>query len=256
MIEQSEAQRGVQARVRAKLDALLGFCESAGCRRVRLLAYFGEASAPCGNCDNCLEPPETWDATEAARKALSCIYRTGQRFGAGHLIDVLRGKATDRVAQWDHDELGVFGIGAELDEADLAQRVPPAGGARLCAPRPRRLRRAAPDAGEPPGAQGRAARGDAPCYRAQVQVQAGQGSPPDRLAIPLLIRRYSRDSRRGVPRRRAASRCRPYVVFHDATLAAIAAARPRDLDALSAIPGIGVRKLERYGPTLLELLRT
>src|SRR5690606_10341596 len=100
-----------------KLEALLGLCETAGCRRVRLLDYFGEAGAPCGNCDNCLEPPQTWDATDAARKALSCIYRTGQRFGAVHLIDVLRGRVTDRVTQWGHDKLNVFGIGADLDEA-------------------------------------------------------------------------------------------------------------------------------------------
>src|SRR5262249_14535787 len=89
----------------------------AGCRRVRLLDYFGEKSAPCGNCDTCLAPPETWDATEAARKALSAIYRTGQRFGAVHLIDVLRGRETDRAIQWDHHKLGVFGVGADLDEA-------------------------------------------------------------------------------------------------------------------------------------------
>ena len=97
-------QRGVQAGRAAKLDALLGLCETAGCRRVRLLDYFGEASTPCGNCDTCLAPPQTWDATEAARKALSCVYRTGQRFGAGHLIDVLRGRATERMSQWNQEE--------------------------------------------------------------------------------------------------------------------------------------------------------
>ncbi|MGH8741202.1 MAG: DNA helicase RecQ, partial [Burkholderiales bacterium] len=116
LIEQSEGSEEFRRISFAKLDALLGLCETAGCRRVRLLDYFGEAARPCGNCDTCLEPPETWDATEASRKALSAIYRTGQRFGAVHLIDVLRGKATDRVAQWDHDKLAVFGIGAELDE--------------------------------------------------------------------------------------------------------------------------------------------
>ena len=117
MIDQSEGSEEYRRVSVAKLDALLGLCETAGCRRVRLLDYFGEASAPCGNCDTCLEPPQIWDATDAARKALSCIYRTGQRFGAVHLIDVLRGRVTDRVTQWGHDRLNVFGIGADLDEA-------------------------------------------------------------------------------------------------------------------------------------------
>ena len=116
MIEQSEGSEEFRRVSFAKLDALLGFCETAGCRRVRLLHYFGEEARPCGNCDTCLDPPQTWDATEPARKALSCIYRTGQRFGAVHLIDVLRGKAGERVAKWGHDKLTMFGIGADLDE--------------------------------------------------------------------------------------------------------------------------------------------
>ncbi|MEO8166070.1 MAG: DNA helicase RecQ, partial [Betaproteobacteria bacterium] len=117
MIEQSDGSEEYRRVSFSKLEALLGLCETAGCRRVRLLAYFGEQSMPCGNCDTCLEPPQTWDATEAARKALSCIYRTGQRFGSRHLIDVLRGQVTERVEQWRHRELSVFGIGADLDEA-------------------------------------------------------------------------------------------------------------------------------------------
>ena len=95
----------------------LELCETAGCRRVRLLEYFGEASPPCGNCDTCLEPPETFDATASAQKALSAIYRTGQRFGAVHLIDVLRGKSGERIARWDHDKLSVFGVGADHETA-------------------------------------------------------------------------------------------------------------------------------------------
>ncbi|MGH8747356.1 MAG: DNA helicase RecQ, partial [Burkholderiales bacterium] len=117
LIDLSEASDDYKRVSGAKLDALLGLCESAGCRRVRLLAYFGEQSGPCGNCDTCLEPPQTWDATDAARQALSAIYRTGQRFGAVHLIDVLRGKHNERVERWGHEALGVFGVGAELDEA-------------------------------------------------------------------------------------------------------------------------------------------
>ena len=121
MIDESPAGEEFKRIQRAKLDALLALAEAHDCRRVRLLAYFGEASPPCGPlaepCDNCLQPPATWDATEAARKALSCIYRfsstAGRSFGAGHLIDVLRGKATDKVAQYGHQRLSTFGIGAD-----------------------------------------------------------------------------------------------------------------------------------------------
>ena len=108
--EAGEAQKRIQA---AKLDAMLGLCETAECRRVRLLGYFGEAAAPCGNCDNCLDPPATFDGTLAAQQLLSCVYRTGQRFGAMHVIDVLRGEATAKVAQREHDKLSTFGIGRE-----------------------------------------------------------------------------------------------------------------------------------------------
>ena len=116
LVEQSDADDAFKRVANAKLDALLGLAETASCRRVRLLDYFGEASAPCGNCDNCLAPPQTWDATDAARRALSAIYRTGQRFGAAHVIDVLRGKTDERVGRWGHDRLSVFGIGADLDD--------------------------------------------------------------------------------------------------------------------------------------------
>src|SRR6185503_16092172 len=116
LIDASDAADDYKRVSAAKLDALLGLCETAGCRRVRLLDYFGEASVPCGNCDTCLAPPETYDATSEAQKALSAIYRTGQRFGALHLIDVLRGKPGERVQRWGHDQLSVFGIGADIDE--------------------------------------------------------------------------------------------------------------------------------------------
>ena len=116
MIEQSDADEQYKRVSSNKLDALLALCESITCRRVQLLDYFGEGSQPCGNCDVCLEPPQTWDGTVAAKKALSAVYRTGQRFGAGHLVDVLLGRQTERVQQWRHDQLSVFGIGTELDE--------------------------------------------------------------------------------------------------------------------------------------------
>ena len=117
LVEQSDADDAFKRVASAKLDALLGLAETAACRRVRLLDYFGEASAPCGNCDNCLTPPQTWDATDAARRALSAIYRTGQRFGAAYVIDVLCGKSDERVLRLGHERLSVFGIGADLDHA-------------------------------------------------------------------------------------------------------------------------------------------
>jgi len=116
MIAESEANEMFKRVSYGKLDALVGLAEAAGCRRVRLLAYFGETSTPCGNCDNCLNPPRVWDGTDAAQKALSCVYRTGQRFGAGHLIDILRGNSTERVQKFHHDELKTFNIGADLTD--------------------------------------------------------------------------------------------------------------------------------------------
>jgi ATP-dependent DNA helicase RecQ len=222
---------------------------------VRLLAYFGEAAEPCGNCDNCLEPPETWDASVAAQKALSAIYRTGQRFGAVHVIDVLRGKENERVLRWDHQQLGVFGIGAELDEAawrDVFRQLVALGyvevdhgayGAlrltaasrpvlkgeqpvqmRRTAPRVRQTKRSRTESG---ATGGLAAAGDADCF---ARLKAWRLAEARRQAVPA------------------------YVILHDATLAEIARREPRDLDALGEIPGIGARKLERYGAALLEVV--
>jgi ATP-dependent DNA helicase RecQ len=252
MIEQTGVENSLSAsefrRISlSKLDSLLGLCETAGCRRVRLLSYFGEASQPCGNCDTCLEPPETWDATEAARKALSCIYRTGQRFGAVHLIDVLMGRATDRVRQWDHDQLSVFGLGADLDEhtwRGVFRQLVALGYAQPDHDAHGGLRLA--DAARP------VLKGEAKVemrrHRVSSRSKKSRGKAEE--ASPLLSRlkawRTETARAQSVP---------PYVVFHDATLSAIAAAQPRDLDALSGIAGIGEKKLERYGPALLEILR-
>jgi ATP-dependent DNA helicase RecQ len=245
-MEQSEGSEEFRRVSFAKLDALLGLCETAGCRRVRLLGYFGEESSPCGNCDTCLEPPQTWDATDAARKALSAIYRTEQRFGAVHLIDVLMGRSTDRVIQWNHHQLAVFGVGADLDEPTWRNvfrqlvalgyarpdhdafgglRLTPASRPVLRGEQSVEMRRAAP--------------------RKAKKKKAVEGGKDHPLFARLKAWRAEQAKAQSVP---------PYVVFHDATLAAIAAAQPRDLDALSTIPGIGAKKLERYGPALLQLL--
>jgi ATP-dependent DNA helicase RecQ len=251
LMEQSEGSEEFRRISFAKLDALLGLCETAGCRRVRLLGYFGEASQPCGNCDSCLEPPQTWDATEAARKALSAIYRTGQRFGAVHLIDVLRGKATERMAQWDHDKLAVFGIGAELDEPtwrNVFRQLVALGYAR-------------PDH-DSFGAL-RLTEASRPVLKGEQSVEMRRAvprkgkAPRQRRALPDSVDAALFDRLKAWRKEQAREQAvPPYVVFHDATLSAIAAAQPRDLDGLSTIPGIGAKKLERYGPTLLELLNS
>jgi len=258
MIDASTAEVQFKRIAAAKLDALLGLCEASSCRRVRLLAYFDEASAPCGNCDVCLEPPQVWDGTVAAQKALSCVYRTGQRFGAAHLIDVLLGKETERVLQWGHSALSTFGIGKELDEkvwrtvfrqliaqgllaVDHASygslRLAEASRAVLTGGQVVHLRQA--QAGRPKAAAKRSA---------ATGTVRGAGLDPaaERLWQRLREWRAIIAKEHGVP---------AYVVFHDATLAELARSRPQSEEALGRISGVGTRKLERYGAALLELLR-
>ena len=252
LIDQSEASEEFKRVSGAKLDALLGLCETAGCRRVRLLGYFGEDSLPCGNCDTCLEPPETWDATEAAKKALSAIYRTGQRFGAVHVVDVLRGKVSDRVTRWDHDKLSVFGIGADMDEVAwrgvFRQLVAlgfsavdhEAHGALVLAGASRAVLK-----GELSVEMRRvvARKKVASASRAGVAVALG-GEDAD-LFERLKTWRGAEARSQSVP---------AYVVLHDSTLAEIARSRPASLDTLGGIGGIGAKKLERYGQALLGLI--
>jgi ATP-dependent DNA helicase RecQ len=259
LIDASEGSEEHKRISSAKLDALLGLCETAQCRRVRLLSYFGEAAPPCGNCDNCLAPPETWDATVAAQKALSAIYRTGQRFGAVHVIDVLRGKETERVLRWDHQHLGVFGLGAELDEAawrDVFRQLVALGFAEVDHGAYGALRLTAASRpvlkGEQPVEMRRAEPRERRTKRARtaldgtgvIATAGGGNGEADRYAR-LKAWRLAEARRQAVP---------AYVILHDATLAEIARREPRDLDALGEIPGIGARKLERYGAALLEVM--
>jgi len=253
LIELSDAAEDYKRVSAAKLDALLGLCETAGCRRVRLLAYFGEASAPCGNCDNCLDPPRTWDATVAAQKALSAIYRTGQRFGAVHVIDVLRGKPGDRTSRLGHDQLPVFGIGADLD--DVAWR----GVFRqLVALGLARVDHAAHGALKLTEASRPVLRGEVrvemrptvmrarPARAAARTAPAGDLPPPDAgLLERMKAWRLAESRAQGVP---------AYVILHDATLAEIARRQPRDLQSLAGIAGIGTKKLERYGNAVLAIV--
>ena len=253
LIEMSEANDEFKRVSTAKLDALLGLCETAGCRRVRLLAYFGESSEPCGNCDTCLEPPETWDATEAAQKALSAIYRTGQRFGAVHVIDVLRGKESERTARWGHDGLSVFGIGAGLGEAEwrgVFRQLVALGFARVDHAAHGALRLTEASRPVLKGEQRMEMRRlrARPAARRKEKAGGPSGLRAEELALfeQLKAWRGAEARAQGVP---------AYVILHDSTLAEIARQRPRDLVSLAAVSGIGRIKLERYGPALLARVR-
>jgi len=248
-IEMSEAGDEHKRVSTAKLDALLGLCETAGCRRVRLLAYFGEASAPCGNCDTCLDPPETWDATEAAQKALSAIYRTGQRFGAVHVIDVLRGKESERIARWGHDGLSVFGVGKDLDDAGwrgVFRQLVALGFARVDHAAHGALKLASASRpvlkGEQRVEMRRLRERPAPRRKEKTRGPADMQGADLSLLDSLKTWRTAEARAQGVP---------AYVILHDSTLVEIARRRPRDLDGLAAVSGIGARKLERYGAALL-----
>ncbi|KFN48678.1 hypothetical protein N790_05890 [Arenimonas malthae CC-JY-1] len=256
MIEQSEAGEERRRLERRKLDVLLGFCESTRCRRQTLLAAFGEDyPQPCGNCDNCLEPPRTWDGTEAARKALSCVYRTGQRFGVTHLVDVLRGQRKERVLQLGHDQLSTFGIGADLDERQwkgvfrqlvalglLEVDIEGHGSLFLT------------DASRP------VLRGEQPvALREDVVRRRERGSPVRGGPAPVALSADDQplfEALRGLRAELAREQSVPaYVIFHDATLRAIAERRPRSLGELGTLPGVGSAKLERYGEQVLATVR-
>ena len=257
MIEDSNAPDEQKRIERGKLDAMLGYCESARCRRVVLLANFGEEATPCGNCDVCLDPPELWDGTVVARKAMSAALRTGQRFGTGHLIDVLRGRMNEKIRQYGHDTLPTFGVGSELDDggwrsvfrqllaAGLLEADAQAYGA-ICltdAARPLlkgeqtlTLRRSVLRA----KAGGRALRGSAATAGAASLTAADAG-----LYATLRAWRAERAKEQGVP---------AYVIALDRTLAAIASTRPDSLVQLLDIPGVGQAKAERYGEAWLALV--
>ena len=259
MIGEGEASDERKRLEHGKLDALIGFCESTGCRRQTLLAYFGEAHpGACGNCDNCLQPPQTWDATEAARKALSCVYRTGQRFGAAHVIDVLRGADTAKVRQFGHDAVSTYGIGGDLDAKQwrsvfrqlvatglLDADIEGHGALRLTAAATPLLR----------GEQTLQLRAEPPARerkRQRANERKHGATPMTELPAEAAVRFSAlRLWRAGIAREQNVP---AYVIFHDATLRSIALEQPRDLDALAAIAGVGAGKLERYGREVIAAL--
>ncbi len=258
MIDESPGEEQFRRRLAAQLDAMLGLCETVSCRRRRLLAYFDQSIEPCGNCDTCLEPPEAWDGTIAAQKILSAVYRLwrerGQRFGAGHLIDILRGKLTDRIKQYEHQTLTVFGIGADLSEQAwrgvlrqlLAQSLlavdhegygtltlTDGSRAVLKGETTLMFRRE-------PEKKARAVR--SPASRSK-EAEIILPDEAQRRFEALRTWRAEVARNHGVP---------AYVIFHDATLREVALNCPSSLDELSRISGVGVRKRDAYGEELLR----
>lgn len=261
MIEGSEGDAAHRRGLGRHLDAMLALCETVECRRVQLLAYFGQQSGPCGNCDTCLSPPESWDGTVPAQKLLSTVFRLqkerNQKFGAGQCIDILLGKKTDKVVQWHHDELTVFGVGADLREADwravvrqlLAQGLLAVEGdygtlvltddsAEVLGRRRQVMLRREP---ERPVSAAKVAK--------QRSAAATAELPPE--AAPLFERlrawRAATAKELAVP---------AYVIFHDATLRQIAAEAPTSLEQLSTVSGVGENKLAKFGEQILDTLGT
>jgi len=261
MIDESPAEEGFKQAMRGKLDALLALAEATDCRRVRLLSYFDEASEPCGNCDNCLSPPAVWDGTDAARKLLSTVFRAEQHsgfsFGSGHIMDILRGKATEKVTQFGHTQLSTFGIGSGFSESQLrgVLRQLIAMGAL--------------------NVQGQVfntlqlTEGSRAVLRGEVSVslresvsqkpekRARKAQAPGPAAANLnqdaLVRYINLKAWRAEVAKE--HNLPAYVIFHDATLAHIAADAPQTLEDLIGISGIGAKKLEAYGQEVLQVCR-
>jgi ATP-dependent DNA helicase RecQ len=261
MIDESPAGEEFKQGLRGKLDALLGLSEATDCRRVRLLHYFGEMSQPCGNCDNCLHPPAVWDGTDAARKLLSTIYRVqqmGGSYGAVHIMDILRGKVTEKVTQRGHETLSTFGIGADLSEVQLrgvlrqliaigavavnaeafnTLQLTEGSRAVLKGDVPVRLRASVSVPAE------RRARRTAPV--AEVRLPAALDDAGQSRFLALKAWRAEVAQEHNLP---------AYVIFHDATLVAIAERAPRSLEDLQGLSGIGAKKLEAYGEAVLRVV--
>ena len=265
MIDESPAGEEFKQALRGKLDALLALAEATDCRRVRLLGYFGEYSTPCGNCDNCLNPPAVWDGTDAARKLLSTIYRvqqaSGLSFGTGHIMDIVRGKDTEKVKQFGHDKLSTFGVGKDYSEAQLRGVL-----RQLLATGAVGLQKVMLESGHSfdtlsltegsrPVLKGdvpvllRESTASAPAKRTRRSTAppaAAANLGPDAQARFINLKAWRAEVARehNLP---------AYVIFHDATLAAIAERNPASLDDLQGISGMGAKKLEAYGAEVLRV---
>ncbi len=252
-IDESDAPEPRKHMERQKLDALLGLAETATCRRQVLLSYFGDHSGPCGNCDTCAEPPRLFDGTIAAQKVLSCIHRTGERFGQAYIVDVLLGAENDRIVQFGHDRITTFGIGREYDKngwrAILRQMIAlrlidvdlsghgglaiSEAGRRFLREKPTLMLRV------PAKSHGRS-------EKTQRNQTANALPESDRALFQALREKRMQIARtQNIP---------PYVIFHDRTLVELACARPASRDEMADVPGVGEAKLDRYGPAFLAVI--
>ncbi|PSJ18935.1 DNA helicase RecQ [Nitrosomonas supralitoralis] len=255
MIQESDAQLKFKQVSARKLEAMLSLCETTNCRRIRMLSYFGEIidTMGCGNCDTCLNPPKVWDATVEVQKAMSCVYRTGQIFGAGHLIDVLRGNLTARVKEWHHDRISTFAIGEKLPEKTwraIFRQIVALGllttdseghGALHLTEASRAV-----------------LKGQQSVYlRQQTRTERLSGKRSDDDPMPLdSAERYLWEQLRLWRAKIAKEHGVPaYVIFHDATLHELVRLRPQTEEELSQVTGVGARKLDKYGHHLVEILR-
>jgi len=250
MLNESQAAQEVVQIERHKLTAILGLCEATDCRRQTLLRYFGEKlENVCGNCDTCLSPPTTWDATEAVRKALSTVYRTGQRFGTNYLIAVLRGEGDERIQRFGHDKLSVYGIGVDHDantwrsifrqiiaRSFLTTDMDSKGGLRL-------TEEARPVLKGQINVSFRVEKKPMARKSASTRKQRSVSSEHNQMWEKLRERRRQLASEQGLP---------AYVIFHDATLMEMAEKRPATLSAMASISGVGAAKLEKYGQVFLD----
>ena len=261
MIDESPAEENFKQLLRGKLDALLALAEATDCRRVRLLSYFDEASKPCGNCDNCLNPPAVWDGTDAARKLLSTVYRAEQHsgfsFGSGHIMDILRGKATEKVSQYGHAKLSTYGIGASFSETQLRGVL-----RQLIAMGALNVQGQVFNTLQLTEGSRAVLRGDAKVLlRESVSHKAEKRSRKPQAVGPAaanlnqeaMVRYINLKAWRAEVAKE--HNLPAYVIFHDATLAHIASADPQNLEDLQGISGIGVKKLEAYGREVLQVCR-
>ncbi|MGD9097046.1 MAG: DNA helicase RecQ [Desulfobacterales bacterium] len=252
--EGSQAFKGIQGR---KLDRLLGFAEIVSCRRRALLAYFGEErQTDCGNCDNCLQPVESWDGTVAAQKALSCVYRTGQRFGAVHLADVLTGNANQRVSNWRHDRLTTFGVGKDLSKTQWQSVFRQLLAAGLLSVDPGAVSGFRLTPASWPVLRGEQRvwlRRDPRLSPKDTRPARSQALPPKELEHPEDQALWAKLRQLRLDLARAAD-LPPYAIFHDKTLRLMVVARPRTRNDLLAIHGIGETKADRYGAPFLEAI--
>jgi ATP-dependent DNA helicase RecQ len=261
MIDESPAEENFKQVMRGKLDALLALAEATDCRRVRLLSYFDEASEPCGNCDNCLNPPAVWDGTDAARKLLSTVFRAEQHsgfsFGSGHIMDIVRGKSTEKVSQFGHAKLSTFGIGANFSEVQLRGVL-----RQLIAMGALNVQGQVFNTLQLTEGSRAVLRGEisvllreSVSQKAEKRSRKSQAPGPAaaNLSQEALVRYINLKAWRAEVAKE--HNLPAYVIFHDATLALIASAAPQTLNDLNGISGIGAKKLEAYGQEVLQVCR-